>query len=48
MARARSPWNCHLNSNSMPRYIHIAEVASTNTYLAGTAAVLPGGTVMAK
>ena len=30
----------------MPRYIHIAEVASTNTYLAGTAAVLPGGTVI--
>ena len=30
----------------MPRYIHLTETASTNSYLAGTAHVLPGGTVI--
>lgn len=30
----------------MPRYIKLSETKSTNSYLAGTASVLPGGTVI--
>ena len=30
----------------MPRYIKLSETKSTNSYLAGTASALPGGTVI--